>query len=138
MPMIRTKHLLMEVRDEGPRTGFPILLVHAWPDDASAWSGHRRRSIGQASEPSLTCTEALEKLGSCRRMRLAPARSVSLQWMRWISWTLSLEQFFVAGHDWGSNVAEALAVGCPGLIERIAMISTPSRLGVLKTTCFEP
>ena len=37
--MIRTKQLLIEARDSGPKTGPAILLVHGWPDDASAWDG---------------------------------------------------------------------------------------------------
>jgi pimeloyl-ACP methyl ester carboxylesterase len=35
--MIPTKQLLIEVEDSGPKTGPAILLLHGWPDDASAW-----------------------------------------------------------------------------------------------------
>jgi pimeloyl-ACP methyl ester carboxylesterase len=49
---------------------------------------------------------------------------------------LGIDRFAVAGHDWGSNIAEALAVGWPDRIERIAMLSTPSRLGGLPTPPF--
>jgi pimeloyl-ACP methyl ester carboxylesterase len=49
---------------------------------------------------------------------------------------LKIERVHVAGHDWGSNVAEMLAVGWPARIARIAMLSTPSRLGGLKTSPF--
>jgi hypothetical protein len=41
MAMIRTKQLLIEARDSGPKTGPAILLVHAWPDDASSMGRHR-------------------------------------------------------------------------------------------------
>jgi pimeloyl-ACP methyl ester carboxylesterase len=50
---------------------------------------------------------------------------------------LGIERFFVAGHDWGSNVAEGLAVGWPERVTRIAMLSTPSRLGGLATPPFD-
>jgi pimeloyl-ACP methyl ester carboxylesterase len=46
---------------------------------------------------------------------------------------LQVDQFFVAGHDWGSNIAEALAACWPARVTRIAMLSTPSRLGGLQT-----
>jgi pimeloyl-ACP methyl ester carboxylesterase len=49
---------------------------------------------------------------------------------------LGVETFSVAGHDWGANMAEMLAVGWPDRVERIAMLSTPSRLGGLKTPPF--
>jgi pimeloyl-ACP methyl ester carboxylesterase len=42
---------------------------------------------------------------------------------------LGIEAFSVAGHDWGSNIAEALAVGWPDRVDSLAMLSTPSQLG---------
>ena len=50
---------------------------------------------------------------------------------------LGIERFSVAGHDWGSNAAEALAVGWPKRVERLAMLSTPPRLGGIPTPPFE-
>jgi len=50
---------------------------------------------------------------------------------------LSIRRFAVVGHDWGSSVAEALAVGWPDRIERIAMLSTSPRLGGMPTPSFE-
>ena len=41
-----------------------------------------------------------------------------------------------AGHDWGSNAAEAMTVGWPGRVTRMAMLSTPSRLGGMPTPPF--
>lgn len=49
---------------------------------------------------------------------------------------LGIERVFIAGHDWGANIAEMMAVGWSDRIERIAMLSTPSRLGGLKTPPF--
>ena len=43
----------------------------------------------------------------------------------------------MAGHDWGSNMAEALAVGWPERVARIAMLSSPPRLGGMPTPPFE-
>ena len=50
---------------------------------------------------------------------------------------LDIKRFAVAGHDWGSNIAEAMAVGWPKRVQRLAMLSTPSRLGGLPTPPFE-
>ena len=49
---------------------------------------------------------------------------------------LKIDRFFVAGHDWGFNIAEALALNWPKRVTRIAMLSTPSRLGGLQTPSF--
>ena len=50
---------------------------------------------------------------------------------------LGIQRFVVAGHDWGANVAEMMAVGWPERVTRMAMLSTPSRLGGLRITGFE-
>ncbi len=50
---------------------------------------------------------------------------------------LGIEKLAVIGHDWGANIAEALAVGWPDRIERIAMLATPPRLGGMPTPPFE-
>ena len=50
---------------------------------------------------------------------------------------LGLETVSLIGHDWGANIAEALAVGWPERIERIALLSTPPRLGGMPTPPFE-
>jgi pimeloyl-ACP methyl ester carboxylesterase len=49
---------------------------------------------------------------------------------------LKVDRFFVADLDWGSNIAEALALNWPKRVTRIAMLSTPSRLGGLQTPPF--
>jgi pimeloyl-ACP methyl ester carboxylesterase len=49
---------------------------------------------------------------------------------------LKIDRVLVAGHDWGSNIAEALALNWPKRVARIAMLSTPSRLGGLQIPSF--
>jgi pimeloyl-ACP methyl ester carboxylesterase len=49
---------------------------------------------------------------------------------------LGIERFSVVGHDWGSNVAAALAVGWPDRISRIAMFASLPRLGEASTPSF--
>jgi pimeloyl-ACP methyl ester carboxylesterase len=51
--------------------------------------------------------------------------------------SLGLERFSVVGHDWGSNVAEAPAVGWPERVERIAMLASSPRLGGMPTPPFK-
>ena len=50
---------------------------------------------------------------------------------------LQVERFMVAGQDWGANIAEALAVGWPDRVERMALMSSPPRLGGVPTPPFE-
>ncbi len=50
---------------------------------------------------------------------------------------LGVDRLMVAGRDWGSNTAEALAVGRPERVERMAMLSSPPRLGGVPTPPFD-
>jgi len=136
--MIRTKQLLIETRDCGPKSGYAILLAHGWPDDASAWD---------AVTPALneagfrTIAPMYRGFGQTRFLSAKARRTgnVGILAIDAIALmdALSIERFYVAGHDWGSNVAEALAVGWSDRVPRIAMMSTPSRLGGLQSPSFE-
>jgi pimeloyl-ACP methyl ester carboxylesterase len=135
---VRTRLLNVKVIQGGPKEGMPVLLLHGWPDDATTWdraskhlqdaglrtiapmhrgfggtrfvSGHTRRT----GNVGILCLDAIDLMDALR-----------------------IDEFFVAGHDWGSNIAEGLALGWPGRVTRIAMISTPSRLGGLQTPPFD-
>lgn len=50
---------------------------------------------------------------------------------------IGANRFAVAGHDWGSNIAEALAVGWPDRITCVAFLSTPLRLGGWPPSSFQ-
>jgi len=136
--MIRAKQLLIETRDCGPKSGRAILLAHGWPDDASAWDAVTP-ALNEAG--SRTIAPMYRGFGRTQFLSAKALRTgnVGILVMDAIGLmdALSIERFYVAGHDWGSNVAEALAVGWSDRVQRIAMMSTPSRLGGLQTPSFE-
>lgn len=138
MPMIATAGLDIACQDHGPADGPVVLLLHGWPDDASTWD---------AVTPSLTAqglrviVPTLRGFGGTRFRSDATPRTgnsgvLAMDAVALMD-ALRVERFAVAGHDWGSNVAEALAVGWPRRVERIAMLSTTSRLGGAATAPFE-
>ncbi len=49
---------------------------------------------------------------------------------------VSVERFSVTGHDLGSNIAEALVIGWPNRVDRLALLSSPPRLGGAPTPSF--
>ena len=133
----QTQFLDIEYFDDGPRDGLVVLLQHGWPDDASTWAkvspvlnaaglrtiapflrgfggtSFRDASAPRTGSPGILAHDAVDLMDA-----------------------LGIDMFFVAGHDWGSNVAEALAVGWRKRVTRIAMLSTPPRLGGLNTPSF--
>ncbi len=121
----------------GPSGAPAVLLLHGWPDDPSTW-----RDVGaelvraglRAIAPAWRGVGAtrFRDAGSPRTGNSAVLALDAIALMD----VLGIERFAVAGHDWGSNVAEALAVGWPERVARIAMLSSPPRLGGMRTPPF--
>ena len=136
MATFTTGDLSIAYEDDGPRDGPVVLLLHGWPDNASTWDGVR---------PALRDTgfrlivPTLRGFGATRFVSDVPRTGNSaIHALDMIALLdgLGVERFAVVGHDWGSNIAEALAVGWPDRVDRIAMLSTPPRLGGMKTPPF--
>lgn len=136
MATFTTKDLAIAYEDDGPRAGPVVLLLHGWPDDATTWDGVRP-ALRDAGLRLIVPT--LRGFGATRFVSDAPRTGNSgvhaLDMIALLD-GLGVAEFAVVGHDWGSNIAEALAVGWPDRVERIAMLSTPPRLGGMKTPPF--
>lgn len=138
MPSIHTADLDIDHDDAGPRDGPAVLLLHGWPDDRTSW-----RAVADAlnARGLRTVVPSLRGFGATRFLSDAAPRTgnsavLALDAVALMD-ALGIERFSVAGHDWGANAAEALAVGWPGRVARLAMLGTPSRLGGMPTPPFE-
>lgn len=129
MPSLSTPHLSIAYTDTGPRGAPVVLLIHGWPDDASAWDQVARRLNAAGLR---TVVPTLRGFGDTRLDEAAPRTGNSgvhaLDTMALMD-GLGVDRFFVAGHDWGANIAEALAVGWPERVAALAMLASPPRLG---------
>ena len=138
MPMIDTADLAVHVQEVNPHSAKPVMLLHGWPDDASTWD-KVAPVIGEAGFRVIVPT--LRGFGdtSFRDAQAPRTGNSGIHAMDVIALldALGIEKLAVIGHDWGANIAEALAVGWPGRIERIAMLATPPRLGGMPTPPFE-
>ena len=137
MPTLTTDILAIAYRDTGPRNGEPVLLIHGWPDDATTWD-----EVADAlnAEGLRTIVPTLRGFGETRFVGDAPRTGNSAVLaidMIALMDGLGIERFMVAGHDWGANTAEAMAVGWPDRVKRLAMLATPPRLGGMPTPPFE-
>jgi pimeloyl-ACP methyl ester carboxylesterase len=138
MISVQTKLLNVKAIKGGPKRGTPVLLLHGWPDDATTWD----RISTQLQDAGLRTIAPMHRgFGGTRFLSGHTRRTgnVGVLCLDAIDLmdALQIDQFFVAGHDWGSNIAETLAVGWPKRVTRIAMLSTPSRLGGLQTPPFD-
>jgi pimeloyl-ACP methyl ester carboxylesterase len=133
-----TKTLDVQVRIEGQSHGQPIFLLHGWPDDASTWD----RIAPKLNKAGFRTIAPMHRgFASTRFLSANTPRTGNVGILAYdvvdLADALGIETFFVAGHDWGSNIAESLAVGWPRRVPRIAMLSTPSRLSGLQTPPFD-
>jgi pimeloyl-ACP methyl ester carboxylesterase len=135
---VRTKHLDIELRADGDGNAGTVLLLHGWPDDATTWD-HIAPELHRAGHRTIAPMHrgfGKTRLRNSKARRTGNAGILAIDAIELMD-ALESEQFYVAGHDWGSSTAEALAVGWPKRVMRLAMISTPSRIGGLKMPDFE-
>lgn len=130
MPELQTERLSISFRDTGPRDGKAVLLLHGWPDDCSTWDAVAEKMNWSGIR---TIMPNLRGFGGTRFLSGDTARTANSGVLAMDAIALmdglGIEDFSVAGHDWGSNVAEALAVGWPDRIAAIGLLSAPSLSG---------
>jgi pimeloyl-ACP methyl ester carboxylesterase len=114
-----------------------VLLLHGWPDDASTWDDviallprDRYRLIA----PTIRgFGESVFKRHDAPRT--ANSGILAMDAIALMD-GLGIERFSAVGHDWGSNIAEALAIGWPDRVARIALLASMPRMGGLSTPPF--
>ncbi len=138
MRTIDAGDLAIAFDEHGPAHGDAVLLLHGWPDDASTWDDVAPTAVASGHR---VLVPMLRGFGATRFRDDGTPRTgnsgIHAVDMIALVDALGIERFAVVGHDWGSNIAEALAVGWPDRVERLAMLSTPPRLGGMPTPPFE-
>ena len=136
MPKLTTDTLDIAYEDHGPRDGPVVLLIHGWPDDASTWDGVAPMLNAAGLR---TIVPTLRGFGETRihagTPRTGNSAILAIDMIALLD-GIGVDRFMVAGHDWGSNTAEALAVGWPDRVTRLAMLCTTPRLGGMPTPPF--
>jgi pimeloyl-ACP methyl ester carboxylesterase len=122
MQTVETSLLEISLETGGPEDGPPVLLLHGWPDDATAW-----RSIAPALEEAGYRWVApwLRGFGPTRFLADETPRDGTgvaiaqdaLDLADAIGW----DRFAVVGHDWGGRAAYILAAIAP---ERVISITS--------------
>lgn len=133
-----TPLLRIAYKDEGPRDGAPMLLLHGWPDDPTTYDGvvpalHKAgyrtirpwlRGFGETTFLSADTLRSGEMVAMAQdAIDLADA--------------LGIERFAVAGHDWGARIAYVLAAAFPKRVSEIAAMSVGWQPGELATPNLE-
>jgi pimeloyl-ACP methyl ester carboxylesterase len=137
MSHLETQDLRIEFREFGRGEGSPVLFLHGWPDDASTWDA----VVGSLERENLRLiVPMLRGFGqsvfrSADTARTANGGILAMDAIALMD-GLGIDRFSVVGHDWGANIAAALAVGWPDRISRVAMLASPPRMGKTPTPPF--
>lgn len=115
-----------------------VLLLHGWPDDATTWAGVMPQLMAAGYR---IIAPWLRGFGNTTFLDESTPRTGNSGILAHdaidLMNSLNIEKFSVIGHDWGSNMAESLAVGWPERVNCMALLSTPPRLGGMPTPPFE-
>lgn len=115
--------LTFDVRDEGPRDGEPVVLLHGFPQDARSWDG-----VAPLLHARGYRTIAPDQRGCSPGAR--PRRRRDYRQSELVADTAALidrigRPVHVIGHDWGAVVAWGIAARRPESVRSLTAVSVP-------------
>jgi pimeloyl-ACP methyl ester carboxylesterase len=124
MNTVSTDLLEIAFEQSGPQDGFPVFILHGWPDAPRGWNAVAR---SLHAEGWRTITPYLRGCGPTRFLsettpRVGSAIALAQDAID-LADRLGLPRFAVIGHDWGARTAYTLAALFPQRITRIAALS---------------
>jgi pimeloyl-ACP methyl ester carboxylesterase len=116
--------LTFEVRVDGPEDGRPVLLLHGFPETSLSWA-----SVTPLLAEAGLRTYAPDQLGSSPGARPDEVAAYSTPNLAQVTadlmTALDVPRADVVGHDWGANVAWALAGWHPDRVRSLTAVSVP-------------
>jgi pimeloyl-ACP methyl ester carboxylesterase len=124
MQQVDVGDLSFDVRTDGPADGPPVLLLHGFPETSLSWSA----VTPLLAEAGLR-TYAPDQLGYSPGARPDEVDAYALpnlvQVTADLMTALDIPVAHVVGHDWGANVAWALAAWHPDRVRTLTAVSVP-------------
>jgi pimeloyl-ACP methyl ester carboxylesterase len=132
--IIQTPVLTIGFEDEGRRDGFPIVLLHGFPDDVRAWDEVVPALINAGYR---TLRPYLRGFGPTRfrsgsSPRMAEQAAIAQDLIDFVD-ALRVERFAVVGYDWGGRAASIVAALHPGRVRGAVIIGGYSIQNTLAT-----
>ena len=116
--------LTFDVRADGPDGGRPVVLLHGFPETSASWAAVTPR----LAEAGLR-TFAVDQLGYSPGARPAEVEAYALANLAQVTADLmtamDVPRADVVGHDWGANVAWALAAWHEDRVRSLTAVSVP-------------
>jgi pimeloyl-ACP methyl ester carboxylesterase len=116
--------LVFDVRDSGPRDGEPVVLLHGFPQDSSAFD-RMAPALHTAGLRTLAPDQRGYSPGARPAGRSAYRLRESVDDVLALLQSAGLESAHVVGHDWGGIVGWALAAWHPWRVRTLTALSVP-------------
>ncbi|MBV9656631.1 MAG: alpha/beta hydrolase [Verrucomicrobia bacterium] len=119
--------------DDGPADGFPLVLLHGYPDDAQTWDGVVTEL--RAAAPGLRLLRPFQRGCGPSRVTAPDAASGECAALAQDAFDfvdalgLGEQRFLLVGHDWGSRALHAAAVLAPERLARAGFVAVGSPYG---------
>jgi pimeloyl-ACP methyl ester carboxylesterase len=120
----RRDGLTFDVRDGGPADGEPVVLLHGFPQDASAWDGVAAALHGRGLRTLAPDQRGYSPMARPRRRAAYRMRELVDDVCALLD-TAGLGRAHVVGHDWGAAVGWALAAWHPDRVHTLTALSVP-------------
>jgi pimeloyl-ACP methyl ester carboxylesterase len=127
----RRNGLTFDVVDGGPQDGEPVVLLHGFPQDSSAWN-HVSPALHQAGLRTLAPDQrGYSPMARPRGRRHYTLRETTADVLALLD-AAGLRKAHVVGHDWGGFVGWALAAWHPDRVHTLTAISVPHPAAMAK------
>lgn len=120
---VNTLRGTFNVRDRGNKEGFPVVMIHGWPESSYCWEG-----VNHFLDPQWrVIAPDLRGLGDSERtLDVKAYQKVELaKDVLGVLDAMGIEDFFLVGHDWGGIVAQELAFLVPERVKKFVIMNIP-------------
>ena len=117
---VQTKRSIVAYRTYGEKKNPPLMLVHGWPQSSYCW-----HEVAQYLNDYFIIAPDLRGLGDSERtLELKSYTKDELgKDLFALADSLAIDHFYLCGHDWGSAVAQEMALLQPQRIEKLILIN---------------
>ncbi|WP_148864674.1 alpha/beta fold hydrolase [Marinobacter fonticola] len=108
-------------REGGSPDGFPVVMIHGWPESSYCWEQvaarlDRQLRVIAPDLRGLGDSERTEGAEHYRKQALAEDVVSMLD-------ALAIDDFYLVGHDWGGIVAQEMALAIPDRIQKLVIMN---------------
>jgi pimeloyl-ACP methyl ester carboxylesterase len=120
--------LTFDVRDDGPEDGDPVVLLHGFPQDSTAWDDVSPLLTARGLRTLAPDQRGYSPLARPRGRAGYRLRETAADVLALLD-AAGLPDAHVVGHDWGGLVAWALGAWHPERIRSLTVLSVPHPAG---------